>query len=494
MQNSPLILNKKQIFLIVFCALNLVFAFYEATFFIGNHDWDWVKGTTQVLSLNTGLFEGRYAKFILNVMLFGGQILPLLNTMVAFALLSLGSVLLVKYWKVKETAAQIIIALMPVVAPFILGWLYFPINILGNFAAVALVTGGLILAEKRSPAAIGAAIFCFLLALGVYPSVMEMMLICWCVRWLLNPPSKTTELFPSAIIILAAIAIFKLILVILTHLELIYAGHYNMQTVGLTTLISRVPEMLYLAGTQLIDTVPFFPRTFKLIGILLIIAAVIKNARRPQAICFWLIALGATVLSAFLTAVPEEVAYMPRVNFYSINFLYAGAAAVLLSAEKLKTRNLGLALSVLYLFISINQDLYAQKVWQFGKEAEEKLVERLTSRIEEGGQNRPLTPVIAGELSLRPRYYVESYEHTSPYVLNMPFIIRHIPSGMFNFYAATPLFWGSSQISEITPELYAFLKNAGEPYPSAKGLYIDGNYAIMLLTTDGIKAIQAQLP
>lgn len=32
-------------------------------------------------------------------------------------------------------------------------------------------------------------------------------------------------------------------------------------------------------------------------------------------IALWLVALAATVLSAFLAAMPEEVAYMPRVNF-----------------------------------------------------------------------------------------------------------------------------------------------------------------------------------
>ena len=48
-----------KLFWLVFAALNLVFLYYQVTFFIGNHDWDWVKGTTQVLRWDTGLFEGR---------------------------------------------------------------------------------------------------------------------------------------------------------------------------------------------------------------------------------------------------------------------------------------------------------------------------------------------------------------------------------------------------------------------------------------------------
>ncbi len=73
-------------------------------------------------------------------------------------------------------------------------------------------------------------------------------------------------------------------------------------------------------------------------------------------------------------------------------------------------------------------------------------------------------------------------------------MVRHIPSGMFNFYAPAPLFKGNSQISTLTPEMYEYLKTASRPWPSPEGLYIDENYAILLLTAEGIKAIQAQLP
>ena len=114
-----------KLWLILMTVLSLVFAHYMITFFWGNHDWDWVKGTTQVLSLNTGMFEGRYAKFILNVALFGGQILPVLNTLVALSLLALGGVLLTKYWQIEGKYPKIIVALVPLTAPFMLGWLIF---------------------------------------------------------------------------------------------------------------------------------------------------------------------------------------------------------------------------------------------------------------------------------------------------------------------------------------------------------------------------------
>ena len=100
MTNSTI--SNKRLFMLVFLTLNLLFVFYQTSFFIGNHDWDWVKGTDQILSINTGLFEARFSKFILNVILYGGQIFPILNNITAFALLSLGAVMLTNYWKIKR--------------------------------------------------------------------------------------------------------------------------------------------------------------------------------------------------------------------------------------------------------------------------------------------------------------------------------------------------------------------------------------------------------
>ena len=481
------------LFLWVFVALNAVFAYYEITFFWGNHDWDWVKGTTQVLQLNTGMFEGRYAKFILNVALFGGQILPLLNTIIAFALLAAGQVLLVNYWGLKTLSTRMLTVLIPALSPFILGWLFFPINILGNFSAVALVAGGLILTEKAGIWHKIAAIVCFITALGVYPSAIEMMLLCWAARQILLPPTQTKQMFSSLIVIIAALIIFKLILSGLNQAGLVYMGHYNMQTISLSDMLTRLPQTIALMFSQMFVTLPFLPFSLKGFGIMLVVLAFYLSARKLKTLFLWGIMLGATVLSTFLTAVPEETAYMPRVNFYGLNYLYAVAIAVILKQKKIY-RNLGLVLGILYLLTSVKQNLEAQKVWRFGKMAEERLIERTISRIEKQNPPLPITPVIAGEMPLRPRYYANSYMKAAPYLLEAPLMVRHIPSGMFNFYAPTPLFTAHSQISTLTPELYNYLKTAARPWPAPEGMYIDNNYVILLLTQDGIKAIQDQLP
>ncbi|MBP5698966.1 MAG: hypothetical protein J6W96_05520 [Alphaproteobacteria bacterium] len=102
------------------------------------------------------------------------------------------------------------------------------------------------------------------------------------------------------------------------------------------------------------------------------------------------------------------------------------------------------------IYNSVISDLSAQKAWSLGKLSEENLIMRISNRI--NTNNTQLVPVIAGELALRPRYYQEKYDKKSPYLLNQSLLVRHIPSGMFNFYAQTPMFRTISQISDITPE------------------------------------------
>ena len=216
-------INEIKLCIIFFCISNLLFLYYQTTFFIGNHDWDWVKGTTQVLSLDTGLFEGRYAKFILNVCLYGGQILPILNNLTAFVLLSFGLVLLTKYWKIEKGLSGILIGTLIISSPYIWDWLYFPINIIGNFAAIPLVIGGLIWSENKQWYYRLSAIICFLTALGVYPSVAEMMIVCWVIKNLLEKKISKSALGT----IIVSLIFFVLILKILTYKAIIYTGHYN---------------------------------------------------------------------------------------------------------------------------------------------------------------------------------------------------------------------------------------------------------------------------
>ena len=482
-------LKDLKLFLSSFFIVNVVFLYLTCTFFMGNHDWDWVKGTTQVLSLNTGLFEGRFSKFILNVALFSGQILPILNVFTSFALICLSSVLLVKYFNIKDEISKFLISLTPILSPFVLGWLYFSINIIGNFSALVLSIGGLILLEHKSITQRLIAILFFILSLGIYPSTIETMFILYATK---NIISSQKKYYPLMYIIVSAI-LFKVILFLLTKMGYIYEEHYNIKLNTIPSILTQIPSYIKIFFSQFIYTVPFFPKSLKLICLFALVIAFFTTISSKANIFFWVIAFSSTLISIILTKVPEDVAFQPRINFYGLNFLYTSSFAILLNQKK-SLKNLSFVLLLFYLYISITQNFYAQKVWEFGKIGELNLVSRITSRIEPQSPPYEQTLILTDTISLRPKYYNDYYDLKSPYVLNRSYIIRHIPSGIFNFYAPKNLFKINSSIESVSPLMYNYIVNTNSIWPSLDSLYIDNKYAIIILTKKGLNNIKTQLP
>ncbi len=485
--------KNKTLFLSIFMALNMVFLPYIFSFFIGNHDWDWVKGTSQVLSLNTGMFEARFSKFILNVALFSGHIFPILNTVTSFFFLTLGAVVLTKYFAIKSFKIRLLIGLIAVLQPYILGWLYFPVNMLGNFSVVLLVLSGLILSEKKSFIATLIAVIFFILALGVYPSLAEMMLIVFSIKNIIN--KQPLKIFiKSFLTIIISLILFKALLIILAYNKLIMDDYYNLKTTSITYIFQNLTIYMKLFFKQFIVSIPFIPKSLKFISLIMVILAIITTIKSLKDIFLWMIVLASTILSAVLTPNIEEVAFQPRVNFYGLGYLYIGAYSIVLLSIRQTIKNIGFISSIIYLALCINQNLYAQKVWNMGQRAETNLIMRMSDRIDNVASQLPLVPILTDEVSLRPRYYTEKYDKASPYLLERSFVVRHIPSGMFNFYYPYKLFYTTSQISTMSPQLYNYLQATTSIWPQKDSIYVDDNYAVIISTKKGLTAIKNQLP
>jgi len=238
---------------------------------------------------------------------------------------------------------------------------------------------------------------------------------------------------------------------------------------------------------------PFFPESIKIIGLIIVILAFITTLNPIKNLIFWVISFGATILSVILTFSPEEVAFQPRINFYGLNFLYMSSFAILLNKKTL-IKNITFVLAIVYLYFSINQNFYAQKTWELGKTAEINHAMRVTNRIEPNFSDTPLIPILTDTISLRSKYYTEEFDLNSPYILEKSFTIRHIPSGIYNFYAPDDIFYKNSQISNISKELEQYLTNTSSYWPKEESIYIDNTYAIIIMTRQGLQAIKAQLP
>lgn len=69
---------------VVWLILIVVFLIYWSSFFLGNHDFRFMR---YGVPLDAGVFEGRFTQFLPSWLLTGGHILPVFNVLLGFAFL-----------------------------------------------------------------------------------------------------------------------------------------------------------------------------------------------------------------------------------------------------------------------------------------------------------------------------------------------------------------------------------------------------------------------
>lgn len=132
-------------FWIAFALVNLAFLFYTVNFMFGDHDWNYVRGAS---AWNEGAFEGRPLHFVLQAVLFDGQVLPFLNSLFSFAALVLGYILLARYWQVPLTTFNYaLFAVFAAVLPYTLVWLYYAKDMLINLSLPLVCVASLLAAS-----------------------------------------------------------------------------------------------------------------------------------------------------------------------------------------------------------------------------------------------------------------------------------------------------------------------------------------------------------
>ena len=98
MKNTKLTSKDSSLFLIknwlnLFLLTVLFYSHFIFYFLWGNHDWQWVKSGTPLLS---GVFEGRFSQFILQTILTNGNILPIITIIISLGFYSLTIFILLK--------------------------------------------------------------------------------------------------------------------------------------------------------------------------------------------------------------------------------------------------------------------------------------------------------------------------------------------------------------------------------------------------------------
>ena len=491
----------------------LFFTPFIINFLWGNHDWGWVKDETPLLS---GVFEGRFSQFILQTMLFSGNILPVLTLCLALFLFALAALLLLDLWQIPQKNIYIItLSLFLITSPYTLSWLYFAFIVLSNLTwPLAVIIACKLLNQKPSLLNFSLSVILFTLALGGYPPVINQIgvifftlaLISLCFDKL-SPAEILKKYTPH--VLAAALAVLLLIIIqyFLKKYDLQY-DTYNTANISLTNIPEKLTLCFVSALKQFITPTSFISSFYKYTTLLLCFTAAVKLFQTlPR--CFsakltFIFLMSGMLLSSVITVFLSEntgyVLFEPRIEFYGLLYIYLFSLAVLLKTSDKSVKNIAFSALILLLWYNFITLAKASKVWKLGMTAETNLAQRFLFRLE---QNKNFSPdfsrytfIQSGTLSLRPKYYhAPVNQKADSYTLTAPYIPWHLPTKAYQFYYPTSftakdfdVYWSFIPFDAPphTPEFSRYITALAAPWPHQNAIYVDHSHIILTLTPDGL--------
>ena len=131
---------------VVWLILAAVFLTYWSSFFLGNHDFRFMR---YGVPLEAGVFEGRFTQFLPSWLLTGGHILPAFNVLLGFAFFALAAVRLAEWYGLSERYRDVLpFTLLIVLNPYVLTQLYYVHQILSIFVWHFLCVWGVIWIDR----------------------------------------------------------------------------------------------------------------------------------------------------------------------------------------------------------------------------------------------------------------------------------------------------------------------------------------------------------
>ncbi len=504
----------KKAFWLAFAAINLAFLFHTVNFMFGDHDWTYVRGA---VAWNEGAFEGRPLHFLLQSALFGGSVLPLLNNLAAFAALALGGILLARYWRLPLTTFNYtLFAVFIGILPYTLVWLYYAKDTLINLSLPLICIAGAATAEAavsaRKPWLHLVAVALLFWAFASYAAVVNLIGIILLSGILLAYVYQKAALWAAVKQKLPAVAdaMVALALYLLALKTAALTSEYNTKAIGLDYLPQKLAETLGAMLAQFTTPLPFMEYKFKLLLLLLTLAGVALllfygGKRRFVPVVALLFAILFCSKFAYfiadergqILAEMENFAFVPRLDFYGLAYVYALALACILSAPAGKFRKAAVILAIVIAFMSLVRDMYAQKVWKLGFDAEMKAHERIVSRLEQyPGFNpaRKYRLLQIGSLSLRQNYYRKSTgEETSLDLLETSYTPEFMSRIVYNFYYPEDVFYANATASELSRQGQDFVRDKAAPWPSPDSIYIDNDIVVIVLTETALQKARSLL-
>ena len=371
----------------VWLALFVVFSCYWSSFFLGNHDFRFVRYGVPV---DSGVWEGRFMQFVLPKLLVDGHILPVLNVFLGFAFLALGVVLLARWFGLAEKYREVLpFALLIVLNPYILTQLYYVHQILPILFWHLLCVLGVIWMDKaageRRPGLAAAGVLALGAAMGGYAASLELVLTIIAGKfWLdvLRAKKNVTALLLHYIkfgmIVLAALLCYAAVIEGIKSYGLISLWMYNVQTLTFESVLDKFWGNWHRPWVILCSVFPF-EKWVVGCGFSLLAVTALAVSWKCRKLLWGVLCLTVSVYLAFILAFlsPYDFFEKFRVHFFSVPYLLAVLFAVVFSCGTRGSRNTAFATAIVLICLYIGTNFYAQKIWLLGNKQDDLYVERI---------------------------------------------------------------------------------------------------------------------
>ena len=353
-----------------FIIINFAFLFHSVNFMFGDHDWLYVRGASK---WNEGAFEGRPFHFILQNLLFNGQVLPILNNFISFLALSLSGVILAKYWKIPvSTLNYTLFSSFVAVLPYTLVWLYYAKDTLINLSLPFIAILALYISDiaqtikKKYLRIISIALLVF--AFSSYIAIINYIGICFLGSIMLSYAFENKGMYSiikqkiyTALDVVVSLVIFVLLLKIFPP-----ASGYNTNLISLDFIFTKLKDTLVVMISQFVVTLPFMEYKYKwmllissVIGFVILLKKGGFSKVSPQILLFLLV-LFVSKFTYFISdqrgellTQMEDFAFVPRLDFYSLPYVYALCLSPIFFLKKSTLKKSLIVLLVLIIFMSI---------------------------------------------------------------------------------------------------------------------------------------------
>ena len=513
--------NKSEIKLglTAFISLCLIFSPLLFHFVWGNHDWLPIHYGHEI---SYGLIEGRFSQFILQYLLFSGNILPIINLLFGFIFYALALVTLcTRFFNFSLQKNSYLIIAAIATLPYINEILYFQFISFSQLTWPFIITLSLLCAKKATTSSLSI-IYTFLsfillfTALGGYPASINLYTTATAL-WLI----AQKDISLSRLLKLSVPYIISLLAACLC----LYAVHtwlkqndymmemYNNRYGSFYDYFKKIIPTILISAKSFLQPQPFLSLYLKITLCFLVLLWAIKILiSKPavwQKILTFILLIGLLLclkFSAFLSnqsiddyfSTNDPIAFMMRADFYAIPCLILFCLSWLSTQKRLFSKNIVTLISIILIIINTKADINFCKTHILGFHAEALLQERIINRLEQSPKYNPYNYysfVQAGEISLRSKYYTPAkFEKYGLYTLKAPYSRHWLLHENYNFYAPKEFVFSNRSIDskDITQQMYTFLSQDMSIWPSVNATYVDDKYYIISLTSDGQKMISQQ--